>query len=222
MILINLLPHREEKRRLRKQAFFAGLGLSVVAGGLMVAGGYAVQQQMISNQQARNDYLVTANHKLDEEIKDVSALKAEIESLKARQRAVEDLQTNRNMPVYLLNELVAQTPEGIFLNSIRQDGRTVLVAGVAQTNERVSEFLRNTGNRSTWLEHPELQEIKVSAVAQKDARNPKRLFEFSMRLTLKEPQDVAEAAGGASAPAAGKGRKVPGKPSVAPVAGNQS
>ncbi len=222
MILINLLPHREEKRRLRKQAFFAGLGLSVLIGGLLVAGAFAVQQQMISNQQSRNDYLVAANSKLDEEIKDVSALKAEIESLKARQRAVEDLQTNRNMPVYLLNELVAQTPEGIYLNTIRQDGRTVLVTGMAQTNERVSEFLRNTGNRSTWLERPELQEIKVSSVAQKDARNPKRLFEFSMRLTLKQPQDVAEAEGGSSAPAGAKGRKGLGKPMAAPAAGKQS
>lgn len=222
MILINLLPHREEKRRLRKQAFFAGLGLAVGVGGLLVAGGYAVQQQMISNQQSRNEYLVAANRKLDEEIKDVSALKAEIESLKARQRAVEDLQTNRNMPVYLLNELVAQTPEGIYLNSIRQDGRTVMVTGLAQTNERVSEFLRNTGNRSVWLERPELQEIKVSALAQKDARNPKRLFEFSMRLTLKEPQDVAEADGGAYAPAGAKGRKMPGKPPVAAAAAPRS
>lgn len=222
MILINLLPHREEKRRLRKQAFFAGLGLSVAVGGLVVAGAYAVQQQMIASQQARNEYLAAANRKLDEEIKDVSALKAEIESLKARQRAVEDLQTNRNMPVYLLNELVAQTPEGIYLNTIRQDGRTVMVTGVAQTNERVSEFLRNTGNRSTWLERPELQEIKVSSVAQKDARNPKRLFEFSMRLTLKEPHDVAEADGGPSAPAGAKGRKPPPKMSAAPVAVPQS
>jgi len=222
MILINLLPHREEKRRLRKQAFFAGLGLSLGVGGLLVAGGYAVQQQMIANQQARNEFLAAANRKLDEEIKDVSALKAEIEALKARQRAVEDLQTDRNMPVYLLNELVAQTPEGIYLSTIRQDGRSVMVTGVAQTNERVSEFLRNTGNRSTWLERPELQEIKVSAVAQKDARNPKRLFEFSMRLTLKQPQDVAEAAGGTPAPAGAKGRKAPGQPTLAPAAAPRS
>jgi type IV pilus assembly protein PilN len=222
MILINLLPHREEKRRQRKQAFFAGLGLSVAVGGLLVAVAFVVQQQMIAGQQARNEYLAAANRKLDEEIKDVSALKAEIESLKARQRAVEDLQTDRNMPVYLLNELVAQTPEGIYLSGIRQEGRIVLVTGVAQTNERVSEFLRNAGNRSTWLERPELQEIKVSSVAQKDARNPKRLFEFSMRLTLKEPHDVAEADGGASAPAGAKGRKPPPKLSAAPVAAPQS
>ena len=187
MILINLLPHREEKRRLRKQAFFAGLGLSLAAGALIVALAYGVQAQMVSSQQERNQFLRSAITKLDEEIKDVSALKAEIESLKARQRAVEDLQTGRNMPVYLLNELVAQTPEGIYLTAIRQNGRTVQVTGMAQTNERVSEFLRNTGGRSTWLERPELVEIKVSNQASKDARAAKRLFEFTMRVTLKQP-----------------------------------
>ena len=205
MILINLLPHREEKRRLRKQAFFAGMGLSVAAGALLVALGYAVQGQMISGQQERNQYLRTAIGKLDEEIKDVSALKAEIESLKARQRAVEDLQTDRNMPVYLLNELVAQTPEGIYLTSIRQSDRTVQVTGMAQTNERVSEFLRNAGGRSEWLERPELVEIKASTQAAKDPRAAKRLFEFTMRVSLKQPaSDEAEGARprGAGKPAA--------------------
>lgn len=146
MILINLLPHREEKRRLRKQAFFVGLGLSAVAGAVLVALWYVVLQQMTASQMERNDFLRGAITKLDEEIKDVSSLKGEIEALKARQRAVEDLQTDRNMPVHLLNELARQTPEGIYLRSIKQDGQFVLVTGVAQTNERVSEFLRNTNN----------------------------------------------------------------------------
>lgn len=206
MILINLLPHREEKRRLRKQAFFAGLGLSVAVGALIVALAYGVQAQMISSQQERNQFLRSAITKLDEEIKDVSALKAEIESLKARQRAVEDLQTGRNMPVYLLNELVAQTPEGIYLTAIRQNGRTVQVTGMAQTNERVSEFLRNTGGRSTWLERPELVEIKASNQSVKDARAAKRMFEFTMRVTLKQPAseenaDAASRPRGAGKPA---------------------
>jgi len=200
MILINLLPHREEKRKLRKQAFFVGLGLSVVAGAVIIALGYAVQQQMISAQQARNEFLKSEIRKLEDDIKDVSGLKAEIESLKARQKAVEDLQIDRNMPVHLLNELVRQTPEGIYLKSIKQDGQAVMVAGVAQTNERVSEFLRNTAYKSEWLEKPELQEIKASAQQTKDAREPKRLFDFSMRLSLKRPQDVSPAASGASAP----------------------
>lgn len=204
MILINLLPHREEKRRLRKQAFFVGLGLSVVAGAVLVALWFVVLQQLTSAQQARNEFLRSAIHKLDDEIKDVSSLKAEIESLKARQRAVEDLQTDRNMPVYLLNELVRQTPEGIYLSAIRQDGQSVLVTGVAQTNERVAEFLRNTNTRSEWLERADLQEIKAGTTG-KDSRDPKRLFEFSMRVNLKRPQDVsaaAAAASGASAPSA--------------------
>ena len=202
MILINLLPHREEKRRLRKQAFFAGMGLSVAVGALLVVLGYGIQGQMIAGQQERNQYLRSAITKLDEEIKDVSALKAEIESLKARQRAVEDLQTDRNMPVYLLNELVAQTPEGIYLTSIRQSDRVVQVSGMAQTNERVSEFLRNAGGRSAWLERPELVEIKVSSQAAKDPRAAKRLFEFTMRVSLKQP--ASEEAEGSRPRGAGK------------------
>jgi len=217
MILINLLPHREEKRRLRKQAFFVGLGLSAVAGGVVVALWYGVQMRMIATQQTRNEILTGAIQKLDEEIKDVSALKAEIDSLKARQRAVEDLQTDRNMPVYLLNELVAQTPEGIYLTSIHQNGQSVTVAGMAQTNERVSEFLRNTNNRSKWLEHPELVEIKAAAQS-KDARDSKRLFDFSMRVSLKRPGEVSSAASGASAPsAAASGAKASQSGASAPV-----
>lgn len=202
MILINLLPHREEKRRLRKQAFFIGLGLSAVAGLVLVALWYAVQQQMINTQQERNEFLKTEIAKLEEQIKDVSTLKAEIEALKARQKAVEDLQTDRNMPVHLLNELARQTPEGIFLKSIKQEGQFVTVSGVAQTNERVSEFLRNTAYSSPWLERPELQEIKAALVTLPDSKEPKRLFEFSLKLGLKRPQDANAPASGASAPAA--------------------
>ncbi|HEX5373297.1 MAG TPA: PilN domain-containing protein [Aquabacterium sp.] len=201
MILINLLPHREEKRRLRKQAFYIGLGLSAVAGLVLVALWYAVQQQMISSQQARNEFLKSEITKLDEQIKDVSTLKEEIEALKARQKAVEDLQTDRNLPVHLLNELVRQTPEGIFLKQIRQDGDSVMVSGVAQTNERVSEFLRHTAYNSQWLERPELQEIKAASVTLADSKNPKRLFEFSVKVGLKRPQAAGAAASGASAPA---------------------
>ena len=208
MILINLLPHREEKRRLRKQAFFVGLGLSAVAGAVLIALGYMVQQQMISSQTERNEFLHAEIVKLEDQIKDVSSLKAEIESLKARQRSVEDLQTDRNMPVYLLNELVRQTPEGMYLTSIKQDGQAVSISGVAQTNERVSEFLRNTAYKSEWLERPELQEIKARAQQSKDARDPKRLFDFSIRLSLKRPQELA-APNAASAPAKGASRPNP-------------
>ena len=208
MILINLLPHREEKRKLRKQAFFAGLGLSAVAGLVVLVFWYGVIQQEISSQQARNDKLSAAILVLDEQIKSVATLKEEIDALKARQKAVEGLQTDRNMPVHLLNELVRQTPEGMYLKAIRQDGSSVLVSGLAQTNERVSEFLRNTANNSPWLERPDLVEIKAAGTeattgGSADKKAVQKLFEFSVRVSLKRPEAAPSAASGASAAASG-------------------
>ena len=190
MILINLLPHREERRKRRKAAYFAGLALSAAAGLVVVGLWYAVLQQMTSSQQDRNAFLNSEIKKLEVQIKDIATLRAEIDALKARQKAVEDLQVDRNVPVHVLNELVKQTPEGIYFTSVRQDGQTLSVNGVAQTNERVSELLRSTNSNSTWLSAPQLVEIKVSGIASKDQ---KRLFEFAMRLTIKRPQDKAAA-----------------------------
>jgi len=192
VILINLLPHREEKRQRRKIAFFAGLGAAAVAGLLVVGIWFAVLEQLKSAQQARNEFLKSEIVKLDAQIKDIAALSAEIESLKARQKAVEDLQTDRNIPVYLLNELVKQTPEGVYLTAIRQNGQVVAINGIALTNERVSELLRNTLYNSAWLERPELIEIKATHV-QTGARESRRLFDFSMRVTLKRPPAAAAA-----------------------------
>jgi len=187
VILINLLPHREEKRRQRKRAFFLGLGAAAVAGLLVVGAWYTVLQQMTSAQQSRNDFLTSEIKRLDAQIKDIANLRNEIDALKARQKAVEDLQTDRNTPVYLLNELVKQTPEGVYLTSIRQNGLVVAVTGIAQTNERVSELLRNTLYNSPWLEKPELVEIKASNVGTA-GRDQRRLFEFSMRVSIRRPQ----------------------------------
>ncbi len=203
MILINLLPHREEKRRQRKRAFFAGLGLAALVG-LGVAGvWFTVLQQMTAAQVSRNDFLKAEIVRLDAQVKDIATLRAEIEALKARQKSVEDLQTDRNTPVYLLDELARQTPEGVYLNTIKQTGQVVAIAGVAQTNERVSEFLRNVSN-STWLERPDLVEIKATNITTA-GREQRRLYEFSMRVTLKRPQgSVDPAAAPASAAAAKK------------------
>ena len=209
MILINLLPHREEKRRQRKRAFFAALAASAVLGLLVAGVWYAVLQQMTAAQQARNDFLKAEIARLEVQIKDIAALRTEIEALKARQKAVEDLQTDRNIPVHLLDELVKQTPEGIYLTSVKQNGQVVLVSGMAQTNERVSEFLRNTLYSSPWLEKPELVEIKTATPATgagAAARDQRRLNEFSMRLNIKRPQAPADAA---SAPAGAPGKKAP-------------
>jgi type IV pilus assembly protein PilN len=201
VILINLLPHREEKRVARKRAFFVALGVAAIVGAVVVGLWYSVLQQLTAAQQARNTFLKTEIAKLEEQIKDIANLRSEIEALKARQRAVEDLQTNRNIPVYLLDELVKQTPEGIYLTSIKQNAGVVTVAGIAQTNERVSEFLRNTQYNSKWLERPELVEIKAMT-AQTTKNEQRRLFDFSMRVTLKRPAPPAPATQNAPAPAA--------------------
>jgi type IV pilus assembly protein PilN len=199
VILINLLPHREEKRRQRKRSFFIGLGVFALIGAAIAVVWALVLQQMTSAQMARNQFLETEIARLDSQIKDIATLKAEIEALKARQKAVEDLQTDRNTPVYLLDELVKQTPEGVYLTSIKQNGNIVAVNGIAQTNERVSELLRNTLYNSPWLEKPELVEIKAATVGTN--RDQRRLFEFSMRVSLKRPQAAGAAAAAASAPA---------------------
>src|SRR5678816_1520475 len=133
--MINLLPHREERRKRRKVAYYAGLGVAARVGVAIVGVWYLVVEQLVSGQQQRNAFLQAEIAKLDVQIKDIASLKAEIASLKARQKAVEDLQIDRNVPVHVLNELVKQVPEGIYINAVRQDGQTLNVAGIAQTQE---------------------------------------------------------------------------------------
>ena len=192
MILINLLPHREEKRRRRRQAFLMGLGAAALAGAAIALGWNAVLGELTAQQNSRNTFLQSEIQRLENQIKDIASLKTEIEALKARQQVVENFQIDRNMPVHLLNELAAQTPEGMYLTTVRQDGQSIAVTAVAQTNERVSEFLRNTARSSTWLEKPELVEIKAAPVS--TVRDAKRLYDVSVRLTLRRPQDLEPAA----------------------------
>jgi len=204
VILINLLPHREEKRRQRKRLFFVGLGAAALAGAVIAGLWFGALQQLTQLQQARNTFLRGEIGKLEGQIKDIANLRTEIDGLKARQGAVEDLQLNRNVPVHLLDELVRMTPEGIYLTSIRQTDTTVLITGVAQTNERVSEFLRSAQDNSPWLDHMELVEIKaVSQPVTPGAREQRRLYEFALRVSIKQPGAAASAPGAASGPAAG-------------------
>jgi len=201
VILINLLPHREAARKRRRETFYATLGLAAVAGALISGASYLWFQAQISNQQERNGILQSAITKLDAEIKEISTLQAEIAALRARQQAVEDLQGDRNMPVHLLNELVRQLPDGVYLTSMKQDNQTVTLQGMAQSNERVSELLRNLGNNSPWLVKPELVEI-TSANINLSARDQRRVANFTMRIGLKRPTDAQKQPAGAAAPAA--------------------
>lgn len=191
MILINLLPHREERRKRRRTAFFAATGVAAAVGVLVLGVWWLALQQLISGQEERNAFLTAEIARLDAQIKDIATLRSEIEALKARQNAVESLQSDRNLPVHVLNELVRLTPEGVHLTTVRQEGSSLTLSGLAQSNERVSELLRNTGSESAWLVRPELIEIKAATVGQ--GREQKRLFEFSVRLQVKAPQPTQAA-----------------------------
>ena len=186
MILINLLPHREARRLARRRNFFLGVALSAVAGVGLVAAGLSGLTQMTFVQEERNAYLQTEVSRLDGQIKDIASLRAEIDALKARLQSIEDLQTDRNIPVHLLNEVARLAPEGLHLKSLVQTGAEVVLTGVAQSNERVSELLRNVSLNGEWLERPELIEVK-SSLAEVTARERGRVYEFSVRLKVKRP-----------------------------------
>lgn len=204
MILINLLPHREAARKRRREAFYTALGVSAVAGGVIAGIIFLWYAAQISNQQDKNMVLQTEIKRLEAQIKDIATLQTEIAALRARQQAVEDLQADRNMPVHLLNELVKQLPDGVYVSSLRQDNQVVSIAGVAQSNERVSEMLRNLGNNSPWLTRPELVEITSGSVAL-SPRDQRRVANFTLKVRLlraSEANKAANPASGASAPAA--------------------
>ncbi len=194
MIRINLLPHREEKRKQKKNAFYALMVLGVVIGAAIVllVGGYNARQIAIQDQ--RNKVIKDAIVVLDKKIVEIATLKQEIEALKARQQAVEDLQGDRNQPVYLLDELVKQTPAGVYLKSFKQDGQRVIVQGYAQSQERVSELLRNVSSVSPWLEKPDLVEVKATGLGQ--GKTAKKVVEFNLIVGIKRPRDKEQAEDG--------------------------
>ncbi len=210
MIRINLLPHREARRKHNKNAFFRLLILAGVFGGAIVLAIGLFIATKISEQDLRNTYIKTENAKLDDQIKEIATIKQEIEALKARQQAVEDLQSDRNQPVYLLDELVKQVPEGIYLRGFKQEGQKVSMTGVAQSNERVSELLHNFGNNSPWIEKPELIEIRASTIGQ--GKDAKKVYDFTMNVGIKRPRDKEKTATSSTNPvvAAGKAATPPG------------
>lgn len=202
MILINLLPHREAARKRRKQMFQTTMLLSFM-GGLLIAGLiYSMLQSMIADQQTKNSLLQAEIKVLEKQIVEIAGLENEITALRARQKAVEDLQSDRNLPVHLLHELVVQLPDGAYVTSLKQDGQVISMQGMAQSNERVSEMLRNLSENTPWFSKPELTEIVATnlALTPKDQR---RVASFNLRFRLmrtseaqKAMDPVAPAAGG--------------------------
>jgi type IV pilus assembly protein PilN len=183
MILINLLPHREVARKLRRDQFNVSLAGSVLLGFLIAGLVFIWYQSQITGQQNRNQLLKSEITRFDLQIKDIAGLEGEISALRARQQAVEDLQADRNLPVHLLTELVAQLPDGVYIASMRQESQIVTLQGVAQSNERVSELLRNLANNTPWFSKPELVEIVAGSVSL-TPRDVRRVANFTIRVHL--------------------------------------
>lgn len=201
-IRVNLLPHRAERRERLKKAFLFFTAVSLLVGLTLVAAVWSLLQGQIASQRERNEYIAAENRKLDLQIREIATLRQEIEALGARQRAVEDLQADRNQPVYLMDELTRQVPEGIYLRTVKQEGRKVSVSGLAASNERVSEFLRNLQANSKYLERPELVEIRVSG--QQPPGVQRRVFDFSLNFGLKPTPERAQLQQAQTPPAAKK------------------
>ncbi|PIF19338.1 MULTISPECIES: PilN domain-containing protein [unclassified Acidovorax] len=206
MILINLLPHREEARKRRKEAFQATMFASFLLG-LAIAGAiYWWFQIMITDQQNKNAFLQQEIKVLEGQIKEIASIEDEIASLRARQKAVEDLQSDRNLPVHLLTELVKQLPDGVYVTAIRQAGQTITMQGMAQSNERVSELLRNLASNTPWLAKPELVEITASTVAL-TSRDQRRVSSFNLRFQLVRASDAQKSIAAANVAASSPGGK---------------
>jgi type IV pilus assembly protein PilN len=205
-IRINLLPHRAARRERQKKLFWFLTGMSALAGMAAIGLVWVALQGIIGRQADRNQFIAAENRKLDGQIKEIANLRQDIEALRARQRAVEDLQADRNQPVYLLTELTRQTPEGIYLRTLRQDGLKVSVTGWATSNERVSEYLRNLQNNSPYGEKPDLGEIRAASGA-----GGRKMFDFSLSFSLRPTPERAQLQAGTA------GNATTGRPAAAPT-----
>lgn len=190
MIRINLLPHREERRKAVRLQFYALAGLVTVAAGLIWFLGYTLIDAMIEHQEEKNRFLQSEIATLDKQIEEIKKLKEQTEALLQRKQVIESLQVNRSETVHLFNELAKQVPMGIYLKTIKQEGQKITLTGYAQSNARVSTLMRNLDD-SPLLERPELIEIKAAQV------NKWRMGEFAMSVFFTRQSTAQEAVGGA-------------------------
>jgi type IV pilus assembly protein PilN len=177
MIRVNLLPHREEARKLRRQQFYTLAGLVVVLAALIVFFVYTVIAGYAASQESSNAFLKREVASLDTEIEEIKRLKEQTQALLARKQVIESLQKDRGETVHLLSELALQMPEGVYIKSIKQAGADVSITGVAQSNAKVSALMRNIES-SQWIGKPTLLEVKSATV------DRRRLNEFSMTFKL--------------------------------------
>ncbi|MSP98649.1 MAG: fimbrial protein [Betaproteobacteria bacterium] len=182
---INLLPHREERRKAARKHFAIVAAMTAVLGGAIVLLVHVYNAGQVSEQVSRNDFLKRETEKLDKEIEEIKKLKDEIQALLSRKQVIETLQADRAQTVYLLDQLVRQMPEGVYLRSVSQKGPRISLLGYAQSSARVSTLMRNVES-SQWLEAPKLNEIKVAIL------NGKRVSEFNLDLAIKRAQTSSD------------------------------
>lgn len=184
MIRINLLPHREEKRKARRQQFYALSGLTLALGGLIVILVNGVIGGYVSAQDEKNAFLKTEIAALDKSIDEIKRLREQSDALLQRKRVIESLQGNRSEAVGLFNELARNVPEGVYIKKVSQQQNRINLVGYAQSNARVSSLMRNLES-SPLLERPTLIEIKGATV------DKRRMSEFSLDLFISRAGDEA-------------------------------
>lgn len=194
---INLLPHRAERRKRTRQHFITVSFGTFIVGAALAGLIYQFYARQIEVQTDRNTFLANEIKKLDKDIADINELKNQIQALLARKQIIETLQADRAQTVHLLEQMVRQMPEGVYLRSMQQAGTKVHIAGFAQSNARVSTLMRNI-EASQWLEQPILVEVKSANV------DKRRVSEFNMYLNLKRAE-AKDAAKDAAKTAAKKG-----------------
>jgi type IV pilus assembly protein PilN len=206
IVRINLLPHREERRQARQRQFVSlAVTLAVLSLGI-IALVHAIFSAQIDNQESRNRLLKTEIAKLDEQIKEIDRLREQIQAVISRKQVVETLQANRSEAVHLLDQLVRQLPDGVYLRSIKEVGQKVTLTGYAQSNARVSTLMRNV-EASPWVEKPELVEIKLVAAPGSPPAAGLKMSEFTLNVQVKRAAPTATAGPGAPA----KGPAAPAK-----------
>lgn len=204
---INLLPHREQKRQARQRQFVSLAFVLAIFGVAIVALVHAVLAARIDNQLSRNALLKTKIAELDSQIKEIDKLRDQIQQVLARKQVVETLQANRNEAVHLLDQLVRQLPEGVYLQSVKQTDKKVQIVGYAQSNARVSTLMRNIEG-SPWLEKPALVEIKLVNMPAQGRTPAQQLNQFTLNFEIRRA--TPEAVAGSAAPsktASAKGGK---------------
>ena len=210
MAKINLLPWRAERRKQRQQEFMTMLGVAAAAAALISLLIVLYYNGQIDGQNARNQYLTDQIALLDKQIVEINELDKKKAGLLKRKQVIEELQASRSQMVHLFDELARTIADGTQITSVQQNGTEMTLLGRAQSNARVSTYMRNL-DASGWMGSPDLSIIELKG------SDPALPNEFSLKVTLKNPND-ATATGAATTGAPSASATVAGAPAAIPVA----